>query len=361
MLLRTLVTLASVAAATTLCIAPTAQAADAATYSGVHGNDTVPYWGPGSGQDNIGYTFNGTTGFFFVPNEDIEVSALGVMDFGIPGLESAHTVAIYENVDPNVVQYVGHVMPRRVTGDLVVEAVVPDGLSGDFTSGWARYIELPSTVVLEAGVEYYIVGDNFGCDPIAEQWFGYCGGADNSDQDMSVFGSTAVGFDDRIEWTGYGGASDTVTGEEWNLDESYQVPPGLGVAGNVGPVFWIEDHQCVHNDKDWALLVDWPVSSMSYLGVTYNQATLRNFLRTPTMNVLAQLLQATTVTDLNLANGSDPGTVQQARHDALALVEAAWGQPVSAPTRAQANALRDTLNAYNGGSLGPAACDPVRP
>lgn len=358
MFLRTLISIVSVTT-TAFCIAPTARAADAATYSGVHGNDTVPYWGPGQGQDNIGYTFNGSTGFFFVPTADLEVSALGVMDFGAPGLESAHTIAIYENIDPNVALCVGCTMPRQITGDLVVEAVVADGMSGDFTSGWGRYIELPSSVVLEEGVEYYIVGDNFGCDPVAQQWFGYCDGADNSDQDLSVFGSTAVGFDARIEWTGYANAYEVADGAMWNLDESWQVPPGLGVNGNVGPTFWIEDHQCVHDNKAWARLADWPLSSLTYLGVTYDQTTIRNVLRTPTMDVLAQLLQSITTTDLNLANGSDPHSVQSTRNDALALVEASWGRPVSATTRTRVTALRATLDAYNSGNLDPAACEPV--
>lgn len=356
MFTRTLTTFVC-GAATLLLLTPAARAADAALYSGVHGNDTVPYWGPGAGQDNIGYTFNGSTGFYFIPLEDIEVTALGVMDFGAPGFESAHTIAIYENVDSSVVPCIGCTMPRRVTGDLVVETSIAEGLSGDFTSGWARYVDLGETIVLEAGVEYYIVGDNFGCDPVAEQIFGYCGDADNSDQDLSVFGSTAVSFDPRIEWTGYANAYDVATGEMWNLDESYQVPPGLGVAGNVGPVFWIEDQQCVSDGKEWARAATWPVSSMTYLGVTYDVPTIRTFLRTPTMDVLALLLQSITVTDLNLANGSDLAVVAGARNDALALVEDAWGHPVSTTTRTRANSLRAVLDSYNAGDLGPAACE----
>lgn len=223
----------------------TASAAPSATYDGAHGYDTMPYWGPGAGTDNIGYTFNGSTGYFFVPTEDIEVSALGVMDFGDPGLRGTHTIAIYENVAPNVVPCNQCTVPRQVTGDLVVEAQIGAGMSGDFIGGPGRYVYLPRSSFLSAGVEYYVVTDNMGCDPIAAQWFGYCIGADNSDQDLSVFGSASVHFDPRIEWTGYANAYEVETGTPWGLDESWQVPPGLGVNGNVGPTFWIEDpHVC---------------------------------------------------------------------------------------------------------------------
>lgn len=342
-----------------LAFAQRAVAADAATYSGVHGNDLVPYWGPGQGQDNIGYTFNGSTGFFFVPSQDIEVSALGVMDVGAPGLVADHFVGIYENVDPNVVPCNHCTVPRQVTGDLVTSAIIGAGMSGDFTSGWSRYVDLAAPVVLEAGVEYYIVTDNMGCDPVAWEWFGYCEDADNSDQDMSVFGSTAVSFDSRIVWTGYANSYDVATGDMWDLDESWQVPPGLGVNGNIGPVFWIEDDQCVYDPKGWARNPTWPVASLTYSGANFNRTQLERVLRRITTNPIQLLRKAVVAADLNFANGSDPALVQATRDSAVALLDSVSRAPWVSPAQLdEANLLRAPLESYNRGLLGPAACPP---
>ncbi len=343
-----------------LALAATASAAPSATYSGVHGLDTQTYWGPGAGQDNIGYSFSGSTGYFFTPNETIEVSALGLMDFGAPGLLGSHTVAIYENVNPSTVPCVGCTMPRLVTGELVAETTLDPGISGDFTSSWGRYVTLPDTVVLLEGVEYYIVADNLGCDPIAFSWFGYCGDADNSDQDMAVFGSTAVQFDSRITWTGYSGASDVQTNEYWDLDESYKIPPPLGVNGNVGPTFWIEEPVCTHSGANWLAVDEWPVDSLVYSGVTYSRASLETFLgRANATSPLVLLWQSLVVTDLNLANGADGSEIQSTRDAAALLVDRMLRPVAGVSYTAEALALFQTLEAWNGGTTGPGACEPV--
>lgn len=140
---------------------------------------------------------NGLTGYSFVPNEDIQVAMIGVIDVNEDGLGASHHVGLFE----------------RGTGALLAQVTVPSGTGATLISG-SRYVDI-SPVVIHVGVEYYLHADNF-------------------HQEFFRFGvqsqATSVGVDSHINWT-----SSVISNQTNSIFAPY-VPDGELEAG-YGPNF----------------------------------------------------------------------------------------------------------------------------
>jgi hypothetical protein len=138
------------------------------------------------------YNFVGkATGYFFTPNVNITVTALGLYDYGTPGFADSHDIGIF-----------------LANGTLVTDTTLASGLPG-FAADGSRFVTV-AAVTLSAGTQYYIEGDNWS-------------------NDLYGFGKGAVTFAPEITWNGFGDSNsnsifDTVT----NLG---------GFPGNLGPNF----------------------------------------------------------------------------------------------------------------------------
>lgn len=127
--------------------------------------DTAGLYAGGGTEGN----FSSATGWFFTANADLNVTQLGVLDLGNPGLSEAHNIGIF----------------RASDGVNLVNATIGSGLSGDLIDG-SRFVDV-ATTMLSAGEDYYIVADNWSSDAFAY--------------------GTGVTFDPNITWTGFGDAA----------------------------------------------------------------------------------------------------------------------------------------------------------
>src|ERR1700761_2704454 len=96
--------------------------------------------------------FDFATGWYFTPQVDIVVTALGLYDHGASGFASSHDVGIFLN-----------------NGNPVVTTSLSAGLSGTFIPGTfngTRVVPIAPTL-LTAGVGYYTVTNNFSNDQYA--------------------------------------------------------------------------------------------------------------------------------------------------------------------------------------------------
>jgi hypothetical protein len=135
--------------------------------------------------------FGNATGWYFTPNTSVIVDQLGVYDHGAAGLASSHDVGIF-----------------TASGAPVTSATVPAGLSGTLIDG-SRFVSV-TPVTLNAGSQYYILGNNW-------------------QTDQFVFGTGAVVYAPQIVWNGFGdGNSNNINDGATNFG---------GVPGNLGPNF----------------------------------------------------------------------------------------------------------------------------
>ncbi len=145
-------------------------------------------WNGGGTQGNYAHA----VGWQFTANTDMYVTHLGVLDLGDLGLESEHTVGIFDS-----------------EGDLVVSTTLAAGLSGDLMAGSMIY-DTVDIAELSKDETYYILADNWTSDDYA-------------------WGNASVTFSDDIEWLNFSEATGpSIFDNVLHLD---------GESGNLGPGF----------------------------------------------------------------------------------------------------------------------------
>jgi hypothetical protein len=159
------------------------------------------------------------TGWRFAPLEDITVTQLGLLDENQDGLAQGHNVGLFEVANPGVALATAFIdNADALDGDSRFEAVAP--------------------VELLAGVEYYILADN---------WL----------IDRFVFGASGVGFAAEIDWHGY---------TLGTINSIFSAPiHGGGFPGDLGPTFQftpacladVDDSGTVDVDDLVAVILDW--------------------------------------------------------------------------------------------------------
>ena len=98
----------------------------------------------------------GAIGWWFEVTDPVTVTHLGVYDHGDLGLADEHNVGIFQ---------------RSSKGNALGVVTVPSGTSATLISG-SRFVELSNPVMLQTGVDYYLLADNWLIDQIAVQPFG---------------------------------------------------------------------------------------------------------------------------------------------------------------------------------------------
>ncbi len=156
---------------------------------------------PASAQTAASYNGGGTllnfgnaTGWGFTVSSPTSVQALGVFDEDGDGLASAHAVGIFV----------------RSSLAMVTSASIPAGTVAPLIDG--NRLTNIAPVVLNPGVEYYMLTDNLSTD-------------------RYVFGVGAVAFTPGVNWLGFvDGSTNSIT--------STPTFNG-GVPGNLGPTFYV--------------------------------------------------------------------------------------------------------------------------
>jgi hypothetical protein len=121
---------------------------------------------------------------------------------------------------------------------------------------------------------------------------------------------------------------------------------------------------CTHSHGYWKNHPDeWPVTTLTIGGETYNQAELLQILTTPPRGDATYLLARQLIAaKLNIANGSDPTDIAQVIADADAwLMEHPLGSDPRNPERREGIRLMSQLARYNGGGSGPGPCNDGEP
>jgi len=143
--------------------------------------------------------FNRATGWFFTPETDILVTALGVYDLDEPGLADRHEVGIF-----------------LTDGTPMVTAFVPAGTAAAFVPGTVagtRFTSVAPTV-LSADTAYYIQANNWGTDNYA-------------------YGAGRATYASGITWDGFGSSdSNSIYDNVVNY---------AGFPGNLGPNFAFQE------------------------------------------------------------------------------------------------------------------------
>ena len=131
-------------------------------------------------------------GWQFKVNTDMYVTHLGVLDLGEIGLDSEHTIGIFDS-----------------EGDLVVSTTVGAGLSGDLMADSMIYNNV-GAAELYKNETYYILADNWTSDAYA-------------------WGDSTVSFSDDIDWLKFSeSTSNSILDSALHFD---------GQHGNLGPGF----------------------------------------------------------------------------------------------------------------------------
>jgi hypothetical protein len=150
-------------------------------------DSTAGFYGGGGNLNN----FPNATGYFFTPNVNLTVTALGIYDAGAPGFTDSHDVGIF-----------------LANGTPVTNTTLAAGLPG-FAADGSRFLSV-APVGLTGGTQYYIEGNNWTTDQFA-------------------FGTGAVTYAPEITWNGFGDSnSNSIFGSVTNLG---------GQPGNLGPNF----------------------------------------------------------------------------------------------------------------------------
>lgn len=166
------------------CVAMTGIAAQSAQANLIE----AASWNGGGTQGNYAHA----VGWQFTVNTDMYVTHLGVLDLGDAGLESEHTVGIFD-----------------AAGDLVVSTTIAAGLSGDLMTGSMIY-DTVDIAALAKGETYYILADNWTTDDYA-------------------WGNAAVSFSDDIDWLNFSESTGA------SIFDDVLHPDGQN--GNLGPGF----------------------------------------------------------------------------------------------------------------------------
>jgi hypothetical protein len=105
-----------------------------------------------------GTLFNhfGAAGWWFELTDPVTVTHLGVYDHGDAGLADQHQVGIFA---------------RSSKGAALGVVTVPSGTSATLISG-SRFVALTSPVMLQAGVDYYLLADNWAVDQMVAEFGG---------------------------------------------------------------------------------------------------------------------------------------------------------------------------------------------
>lgn len=139
---------------------------------------------------------NYATGWQFTPTQDLFVNSLGIYDHDSVGLSSSHDIGIFRSSDLST----------------MVSTNISSGMSGTFVAGTVdgtRFVSV-STITLLAGVDYYILGDNWTVDRYA-------------------YGTGAVDYAAELNWVGY---VSSPSNSIFSAPTFY-----TGVPGNLGPNF----------------------------------------------------------------------------------------------------------------------------
>ena len=140
--------------------------------------------------------YDNATGWEFTPNQNVQVSTLGLYDLDAAGFASAHDIGIFKSSD----------------GSAVVTTSLGAGTSGTYIPGTVdgSRVNNVAGVTLQAGTDYYILANNFSTD-------------------QYVFGNTAVAFASEITWNQFveGSTNSIFSNALFNG----------GSPGNLGPVF----------------------------------------------------------------------------------------------------------------------------
>jgi cysteine-rich repeat protein len=118
--------------------------------------------------------------------------------------------------------------------------------------------------------------------------------------------------------------------------------------------------RCTREQGYWRYHANaWPVATLELGTVVYTKDQLLSILAMPVNgNGLVSLAHQLIATKLNIATGASPAVADAAIQSATALIGALVVPPVGNGSLkpAAASSLVDTLNAYNVGETGPAAC-----
>jgi len=102
----------------------------------------------------------------------------------------------------------------------------------------------------------------------------------------------------------------------------------------------------------------WPVSSLTLGSITYTKDQLLQILNTPVQgNGLIALAHQLIAALLNIANGTNDNTVDEAIQDANTLIDGLNILNGGFLAPSETSELTDTLADYNEGIIGPGHCD----
>lgn len=128
------------------------------------------------------------------------------------------------------------------------------------------------------------------------------------------------------------------------LDNIVLVPPGGGCS--LTPGFWMTHPEA------------WPVNSLEIGGVLYTQQELLDIMMTPNAGDKTILMAFHLIaTKLNVLSGSDPSALGSAIADADAWLANHGGVGSGQKPWDGGEAIKNTLDDYNNGIIGPGHCD----